>query len=360
MHLAHVIANPRTPYAGLTRAALMSTWDEGDEDGDAVMAKLEREARSMLSSRYAPIVRAAGVACDSSLLRLDQGRSAAAIGELLAGAAARLGGGVLVIASHGPGVRAEFGSVARWCQDHSSVPVMLLPPAVLKQAGDAAGSPQQPQQQTGSVVVVAGPVGEDLARLKLGFDVATKRLARAGDELLLVNIVGAGDGSEERLVAARRGLIAAAGDWQRGATGRLAATLKLACDVLPDASASTASFDEGGSRAGTALCSLAARSGARAVVLLRHGADLAQELQFAPLTAYVIKNCARPLVVLDPSLHLMPKKPEFDFDFDSSGTGQSPEERSCGRPESGGPTAGDEPRPGQESQQPSRGAAASP
>lgn len=96
------------------------------------------------------------------------------------------------------------------------------------------------------------------------------------------------------------------------------------------------------------------------MVLLRHGADLAQELQFAPLTAYVIKNCARPLVVLDPSLHLMPKKPEFDFDFDSSGTGQSPEERSCGRPESGGPTAGDEPRPGQESQQPSRGAAASP
>ncbi|KAL6774291.1 hypothetical protein ACKKBG_A24440 [Auxenochlorella protothecoides x Auxenochlorella symbiontica] len=305
VHLAHVVSNPRTPFSGLNRATTSGTWG-GPEDAQ-FMERVESEAAAMLAARYVPIVKHAGVAFTTCLLRLTAGRSAAAIGELLAGAARDLAAGLLVIASHGPGVLADYGSVARWCQDHSPVPVLLLPPAVLgggAAATAAAGQPPVPAPGAGATLLVAGPAGPDLGRLHAAFDFAVRRLARPGDGVLLVNVVAAGPGGEGALVAARRELLAAAGEWKDAAPApRLAATLNLNVDVLADASGTTASFDEGGSRAGTALCALAARSSARAVVLLRHGKDLSSELQFAPLTSHTVKHCVRPLVVYDVDRH---------------------------------------------------------
>jgi hypothetical protein len=51
--------------------------------------------------------------------------------QAICGKAADLKANLVVIASHGAGVLADFGSVARWCSENSSVPVVLVPPHVL-------------------------------------------------------------------------------------------------------------------------------------------------------------------------------------------------------------------------------------
>ncbi|KAK2078005.1 hypothetical protein QBZ16_003873 [Prototheca wickerhamii] len=274
IHLVHVLADPRTPFSGLSRASIAGTWTESPDLEH--IGRQERDALGMLNSRFVSIVRAAGLEGHASLLRLRTGKSAASIGELVADAAVRLGGSLLLIPSHGPGIMADYGSVARWCQDHSHVPVVLLPPAVLQAEGDAGPS-------AGPTVVVAGPAGADLERLHKAFSFAARRVAQQGDEIKVINVV-AGPPDEGALAAERR----------RSARRRRAGPRP--CRPIA------------GSASTRTSCATRPKA-ARAVVLLRHGDDLASQLQFAPLTLHTVKSCSRPLVVLEPERNLAPLAP---------------------------------------------------
>lgn len=268
------------------------------------MVRLERDAQAMVSTRFAPIVRGGGLEGHTSLLRLRTGKSAAAIGELVADAAVRLGASLLLIPSHGPGIMADYGSVARWCQDHSHVPVMLLPPSVLHSAN---GHLLDPATDAGGSVIVAGPAGSsDLERLHKAFVFAARRIARQGDSLRVINIV-AGPPDEGALARTREALKTAVARWSEDIPPER--KLTITTDVLRD---EAMVFDEGGSRVGAALCDLARDTTARTVVLLRHGDDLASQLQFAPLTVHAIKHCTRPLIVLEPERNLAPLAPPVD------------------------------------------------
>jgi hypothetical protein len=66
---------------------------------------------------------------------LNTPKSAATIAEALCEDAARTRARMLVVAVHGEGSMAQFGSVARYCCQHSKVPVMLLPAQVGSRGG---------------------------------------------------------------------------------------------------------------------------------------------------------------------------------------------------------------------------------
>lgn len=321
-----MLADPRTPFSGLSRASIAGTWTESPDLEH--IGRQERDALGMLNSRFVSIVRAAGLEGHASLLRLRTGKSAASIGELVADAAVRLGGSLLLIPSHGPGIMADYGSVARWCQDHSHVPVVLLPPAVLQAEGDAGPS-------AGPTVVVAGPAGADLERLHKAFSFAARRVAQQGDEIKVINVV-AGPPDEGALAAEKSALREAAARWAAALPADR--RLRVDADVLRD---ETVVFDEGGSRVGAAICDLARSKAARAVVLLRHGDNLASQLQFAPLTLHTVKSCSRPLVVLEPERNLAPLAPPVDVVEVEEREHQRPPQVGTSRPPTGGQGAED-------------------
>ena len=68
------------------------------------------------------------------ILPLKLHKSAGGIAETIVHAAIDMGADLVVLCSHGPGARTDFGSVARWCEENSPIPTMLLPPSVLTQS----------------------------------------------------------------------------------------------------------------------------------------------------------------------------------------------------------------------------------
>ncbi len=68
----------------------------------------------MLQSKFCPPLAVAGIEHEILLLRLKVHMSAAGIGEAICSKALDLGADLVVIVSHGAGVLAEYGSVARW------------------------------------------------------------------------------------------------------------------------------------------------------------------------------------------------------------------------------------------------------
>lgn len=88
---------------------------------------------------------------------LNTPKSAATIAEALCEDAARTSARMLVVAVHGEEEMAHFGSVARYCCQHSKVPVMLLP----AQVGTGAG-PHGLQHMTHASTWLSHPMSIDL------------------------------------------------------------------------------------------------------------------------------------------------------------------------------------------------------
>jgi nucleotide-binding universal stress UspA family protein len=257
--------------------------------------RLEHEAQGMMASRFIPSLQFTGINHEVDLLRLRVHRSAAGIGEALAGKAVDVGASLLVIASHGAGVLADYGSVARWCSENSPTPVLLLPPSVLHTAAPAGGA--------SNAVMVAAT--DDLAALRNAFHFAVEQLTRPGDNLYVVHVQTPADG--EAAIAARKELVGAVLRWQEESSVAHAPTLSVAVDLLTEPAsessvqsmAASSSFDShSASPAGELLCAQAREFGARAVVLHHHGRSMMRDMMYGPLTLYCTKQCCRPLVVL--------------------------------------------------------------
>lgn len=256
---------------------------------------MEHEAHAMLAARYIPSLQFTGVEHEVDLLRLRVHKSAAGIAEALANRAADLQAELLVITSHGAGVLADYGSVARWCRDNSRVPALLIPSAALRAAAPAPSN-------TVVVAAVDDPVG-----LRRAFDFALHELTRPGDNVYVMHAKPGAD--DDDAAAARKQLVADLLRWQEDSGEAHARTLNLAADVIQEPAAAAAGADvdaagSGGSAAGERLCAYAADLNARAVVLHHHGKQLMRDMMYGSVTAHCTRQCSRPLLVLgttDPS-----------------------------------------------------------
>lgn len=298
IHLAHVLCDPRTPATAVGSSTAATQWSPSRDE--AVYAReyfmrLEHEAQGMMASRFTPTLQFTGINHQVDLLRLRVHRSAAGIGEALAGKAVDVGASLLVIASHGAGVLADYGSVARWCSENSPIPVLLLPPSVLHSAGPAGGA--------SNAVMVAAT--DDLGGLRQAFDFALEQLTRPGDNVYVVHVQT--PANEEIATSARKELVSAVLRWQEESTVAHAPTLSVAVDLLTEPAsdaavqsmAASSSFDShSASPAGERLCVQAREFGARAVVLHHHGRSMMREMMYGPMTLHCTKQCCRPLVVL--------------------------------------------------------------
>lgn len=302
IHLAHVIADPRTPSTAVGSSTAATQWSPARDErlyASEFFSRMEHEAHTMLESRFIPSLQFTGINYEVNLLRLKVHKSAAGIAEALANCARDVNADLLIIISHGAGVLADYGSVARWCSEHSTVPALLLPPDVIK------SGPGGPPSNT--VLVAAS---DDMAGLKSAFDFAMKGLTRPGDNVYIMHAKAVAD--EEAAVAARKELVANVLRWQGASAEPHAATLNIACDLVTEpaceqstmAATATSESMAGGltplaSPAAERLCVYASDLNARAVVLSHHGRSMAREMMFGPLTQHCTKFCSRPLVVLN-------------------------------------------------------------
>lgn len=301
VHLAHVICDPRTPSTAVGSSTAATQWTPFRDEqlyAQEFFNRLEHEAQTMLSSRFIPSLQFTGIEYTVELLRLRVHKSAAGIGEALADCATNLGADVLIVASHGAGVLADYGSVARWVSENSPVPALLLPPAVLQQS--ALGVP------CNTILVSAT---DDLRGLKTAFDFASVTLSKPGDNIYIVHTKQALD--EDAAVASRKELINNAMRWQEDSACPHMNTLNVAVDVITSKT-SEESSEEGTdaglfsgeqtatrSPAGEELCSMAARLNVKAMVLHHHGRSIMREMMYGPLTLNCLKQCERPLLVWD-------------------------------------------------------------
>ncbi|KAG2447576.1 hypothetical protein HYH02_007499 [Chlamydomonas schloesseri] len=99
----------------------------GDSNLQDYLSRLSSSAAAVVSRRCAGLAAAGVTHYSTELPRLTVPRSAAAIAQALMEAVKRADAKLLVVANHGPGALAEFGSVARYCYQHSAVPLLLFP-----------------------------------------------------------------------------------------------------------------------------------------------------------------------------------------------------------------------------------------
>ena len=309
VHLIHVVCDPRTPSTAVGSSAAALQWSPmRDEQTFAkeFMSRAVHEAHEMMEERYVPSLEMNGIESKVECLKLKVHKSAGGIAEALTNAALNMGADLLVIASHGAGVYADYGSVARWCNENSPVPTMLLPPAVLSQ--DAMSSPIK-MGSTNSVLIGAA---NDLEGLKRCFEYSLTDHTRPSDAVYVVHLMDDVGMSEDDLVQERKKLVSQVMQWQAQSPCLHASTLNVAvhlvvsnsgCDEQEHAAMSPTEFvDElapDWSPAGTNICDMAAQLNVRTVVLSHHGKNFKREMLYKPITIHCIRQCTSPLVVLD-------------------------------------------------------------
>lgn len=309
VHLVHVVCDPRTPATAVGSSAAALQWSPmRDEQTFAkeFMSRAVHEAHDMMEERYVPSLEMNGIESKVECLKLKVHKSAGGIAEALTNSALNMGADLLVIASHGAGVYADYGSVARWCNENSPVPTMLLPPAV--QTQDPMSSPIK-MGATNAVLVGAA---NDLDGLKRCFEYSLTDHTRPSDAVYVVHLVDDVGLSEDDLVEERKKLVSQVMLWQSQSPCPHANTLNVAvhlvvsnsgCDEQEHAAMSpTESVDElapDWSPAGTNICDMAAQLNVRTVVLSHHGKNFKREMLYKPITIHCIRQCTSPLVVLD-------------------------------------------------------------
>ncbi|KDD71532.1 hypothetical protein H632_c4842p0, partial [Helicosporidium sp. ATCC 50920] len=204
--LVHVLADARAPNTAVGSSGASTQWvsSQVERSYDAErLARLEGEAAAMLESRYLPLVSRADVRARCVVARLKVHRSAAGIGEAMTERLADVGADLVLLPSHGPGVLADFGSVARWVAEHSLVPVMLLPPAVLAEGARAGGEACVERWSADRPSILVTGAGDEPVGLLDALDWVLDRLARAGDALQLMFVTDAHADEASREQAAR-------------------------------------------------------------------------------------------------------------------------------------------------------------
>jgi nucleotide-binding universal stress UspA family protein len=303
VHLAHVICDPRTPSTAVGSSAAATQWSpQRDEQSYAkeFLGRVEKEANDMLESRFVPPLFFSGIGCEKKLLRLRVHKSAGGIGETLSNYAMDIGADLLVIASHGAGVYADYGSVARWCSENSPIPTMLLPPAVLNAETNQFSA-------ANSVVVAAA---DDMKGLKTSFDYALTDLTSPGDGVFVIHAVSGK--TEEEMIEARKSIAAEVMKWQEESPASHAMTLNVAVQLITSAAsdmeqltvASITQEDElepDFSPAAVELCDMIQQLNSRTMVLAHHGHSVMREMVYKPLTLHCMRHCPRPLIVLSPT-----------------------------------------------------------
>ena len=214
-------------------------------------------------------------------------------------AAVDMGADLVVLCSHGPGARTDFGSVARWCEENSPIPTMLLPPSVLTQSNP----PTVIQMGASNSVLVAA--ADDLSGLKRCFDYAVTDHTRPGDGMYVVHAVDDKARSEDELMQLRKDLVADVLKWQAESPCKHAATLNVAVQLVQAAAASDSSSSSSDdelspdlSPAGADVVEMATRMNVRTVILAHHGRNMMREMLYKPLTLHCINHCQSPLIVL--------------------------------------------------------------
>eukprot|EP00887_Chlorella_sp_A99_P006505 scaffold3.g6505.t1 len=292
--LAWVARNALQKVGSMDCATQFAPAQEEARYAKQYLQRLEGDAARMLQERFAPQLAVAppGVRSEPLLLRLKLHKSAGGIGEALCTKAADLGADLVLIASHGAGVLADYGSVARWCSENSRVPALLLPPFT-EDPSPASSTPS-------SALVVAG--ADNLPGLRAAFDFALAKLARPGDSVYVLHALyappaGGGGGGDGPEVAARKQLVASVGRWQDESGAAAAPAVNVACDVLFAADGPLDSAEPDASAVGAALVERVEQLNARSVVFVHHGNSMAREMQYGPITLHLTKHCTRPLVV---------------------------------------------------------------
>jgi len=306
VHLAHVLCDSRTPSTAVgsyANASSHTQWSPSREEqsfAKEVESRAASEATDMLESRYAPVLEMQGIEYILDVLPLKLHKSAGGIAETIVHAAMDMGADMLVVCSHGPGARTDYGSVARWCEENSPIPTMLLPPSILTQANP----PTVIQMGASNSVLVSA--ADDLAGLKRCFDYAVTDHTRPGDGVYVVHTIDDQEKTEEDLIEVRKDLVASVLKWQAESPCSHAGTLNVAVQLVLAAAASDSSSSSSSdeeltpdvSPAGADVCEMAARMNVRTVILAHHGNNMMREMLYKPMTLYCINHCSSPLVVL--------------------------------------------------------------
>ncbi|KAK9865047.1 hypothetical protein WJX84_011752 [Apatococcus fuscideae] len=292
LKLLHVISDPRSPSTavgsmGAGSHTQWSTFRSSNEESygsrQSYMNGLQERAAQMISRRFGPALKAAG-AQHEVVFAWERGtKSAAGIGEAICGKAKEIEARMLFIASHGRGVLAEYGSVAKYCSDNAGVPVLMMPPA------SASLEPADPEVLL--VVALADLPGLEEA-VKFGAD----NLLGNGERVSVLFVPdqaassgdAAGPTSAHRIELAVQGVLERAGkpdvpiDVQilaPGNPGQALETVDMTMDVGPD------------------ICKKAQNIQAKSVLLLHHGKGMIRDLIFGSVTSHTSRNCKRPLML---------------------------------------------------------------
>lgn len=304
IYLATIVCDSRTPSTGVgsySSYASHTQWTPSREEqslAKEVQSRAYDEAMDMLATRYKPVLDMQGIECVLNVLPIKLHKSAGSIAEGIVHAAVDMGADMLVLCSHGPGARTDFGSVARWCEENSPIPTMLLPPTVLTQS-----NPPTPIQMGASNSVLVASA-DDLDGLKRCFEYAVTDHTRPGDGVYVVHAINEQQRADEELVGLRKDLVASVLKWQAESPCSHAATLNVAVQLVVAAAASdsSSSSDEelapDVSPAGADIVDMAGRMNVRTVILAHHGKNMMREMLFKPLTLHCINNCQSPLIVL--------------------------------------------------------------
>jgi len=302
VHLAHVICDSRTPSTAVGSSSVATQWSPARDEqvfAKEFKTRAEHDANEMLQARYIPSLEINGIDFQTNLIQLKVHKSAGGIAEALTSAALNLGADLLVIASHGAGVNVDYGSVARWCNENSPVPTMLLPPAVLSQT-----NPPSAIQMSPSNAILVG-ASDDIVGLKRCFEYAVTDHTRPGDGVYVMHAINDVNLNEEDLIKLRKELVTSVLRWQEESPCPHASTLNVAVHLILSSASDTedSSCEEelasDASPAGCQMCDMATQLNARTVILSHHGKNFMREMLYKPLTLHCIKHCTSPLVVLD-------------------------------------------------------------
>ncbi|KAL3159376.1 hypothetical protein ABBQ38_009807 [Trebouxia sp. C0009 RCD-2024] len=274
--LVHVISNPR---ASSTDGGYRGGLDFQEvQDMRNFVKRLKKLELQKIGQRFQPMLQAADVSYEVKLPMQKGQKSAQAIGEALCQTAQELKAAILIIASHGTGVLADYGSVANYCSQNSKAPVLMVPPNV------ASLQTKQP----GHLMVVALANFEGLQTVAY---YTLKNLYQPGD---IIHTTYVEDSAGADVIPSQHGLSdqmeEAVKEWfTEGQHGRVNYDINIMTAPAP--------LESSDLDLGEEICAKADELQARVVVLLHHGKGMVKEMIYGSITSFATRNCKRPLIV---------------------------------------------------------------
>ncbi len=294
VHLAHVVCDTRTPQMAVDALGTSGGhWSpqviEQQQLAEEWRQRLVEQGRQLIMQRFVPVVRrAGGIAYEIDVLRQRGAKSAAGIGELLCAKSSNMW--ALVVASHGAGVLADYGSVAQYCVQHSTVPLVLLPPTMVDDTANTAHT----AHDVDCLIISFGSLehlaaGVSFAVDVMGDDKQQDGTSRAVSSVLVVDEKEDDDNINDTVSSVVK-------EHARGLKVQHVTTLPY----QDDGSSMRDDGDEGHveSALGAQLCAMANECKARMVIVHGLHGGLVQELMYGAALLHVLRHCGRPVVLL--------------------------------------------------------------